>query len=213
MGSFSSLTSAKKHNAASALSAKVELRRNILDAIGAERAHVFDAYSGPGAMHAAVWSKAATYVGCDEEWFRDERRVFVADNQLVLRTLDLKAFNVFDLDAYGSPWEVATIVAARRGLTPGEQVGIALTDGTDLRLKMSGVPHAFARLVGMPARSTKLVNRSHELMASKALGEMARRMGGRIVRRWVASSTIKAGMQYHAMIVEGCPDTQAISGS
>lgn len=211
MGSFETLTGAKKHNAPGAVVAKVTLRRHLLSAIGPDRAHVFDAYAGPGAMHAAVWREAASYVGCDTEWFRDERRVFVADNQLVMRALDLAAFNLFDLDAFGSPWETATILAARRRLLPGERVGLAVTDGCGLKLKMSGVPHALARLVGLDASTVKLANRAHDLMVGKALAEVACRMNARVARHWQASQGQRASMRYHALVLEGL--AQASSGS
>ena len=54
-------------------------------------------------MHIAVWNRASHYVGCDLEFYRDERTAFVANNIRVLRTIDLSEFNIFDLDAYGVP--------------------------------------------------------------------------------------------------------------
>src|SRR5690242_9791645 len=104
------------YNTKSARSAKIEIRQRVLDAIGAETAAVFDAYGGAGELYRAVWSKAARYVGCDQNWFRDERTMFVADNRRVMRAIDLGQFNVFDLDAFGSPYEQLTILAARRAV-------------------------------------------------------------------------------------------------
>lgn len=193
---------AKTHNATGVLHAKVAMRRNVLAAIGAHNARVFDAYAGPGEMWSAVWREAAHYTGCDEEWFRDERRVFVADNQIVMRAMDLGAFNVFDLDAFGSPWECATILAARRKVKPGELVGLCLTDGSGLRLKLSGVPHALARLAGVGG-SMKLANRGHEALFDRALSVVCERMRGRVVKRWRAASTARAAMRYEGIVIEG----------
>jgi hypothetical protein len=75
-------------------------------------------------MWTHVWREAAGYVGCDLKWFADERCCYVADNRRVLRCADLSSFTCFDLDAYGSPWEQALIVAARR-----ETVARARGDG------------------------------------------------------------------------------------
>lgn len=197
-----SLSGEKKHNASGALHAKVAMRRNVLDAIGAGRARVFDAYAGPGEMWRAVWRDAFYYTGCDEEWFKDERRVFVADTQVVMRAIDLGAFNVFDLDAFGSPWECATILAARRKVKPGELVGLCLTDGSGLRLKMSGVPHALARLAGVGG-SMKLANRGHDALFERALSVVCERMGARVVKRWRAASTVRAAMRYEGIAMEG----------
>lgn len=202
MSFAASLTGEKKHNASGALHAKVAMRRNVLEYIGPSSAHVFDAFAGPGEMHRAVWRDAASYLGCDEEWFRDERRVFVADNQTVLRSLDLGAFNVFDLDAFGSPWECATIVASRRKVKPGELVGLCLTDGSGLRMKLSGVPHALARLAGVSG-NVKLANRGHAAMFDAALREVCSRMGAEVVKRWRAASTACAAMRYEALVLRG----------
>jgi hypothetical protein len=92
-------------NTRTAKGAKAEIRQHVLDAIGAGEASVFDAYGGAGELYRAVWHKAARYVGCDMTWFRDKRTMFVADNRRVMRAIDLGQFNVFDLDAFGSPYE------------------------------------------------------------------------------------------------------------
>lgn len=202
MNFAASLGGKKTHNASRAIHAKGQMRRNVLDAVGADRARVFDAYAGPGEMHREAWHAAAHYTGCDVEWFRDDRRVFVADNQTVLRALDLRAFNVFDLDAFGSPWECATIIAARRKVSPGELVGLCLTDGSGLRLRLSGVPHALARLVGVGS-NVKLANRGHAAMFDRALDVVCERMGARVVKRWRAVSTARAAMRYEALVMEG----------
>jgi hypothetical protein len=55
----------KVDNTSAALPAKVQIRRLVLlDAIGAERAHVFDVFAG-GVLYRRVWHQAANYVGCD----------------------------------------------------------------------------------------------------------------------------------------------------
>lgn len=197
-----SLSGKKTHNSASAAHAKVSMRDALMEHIGAASCRVFDAYAGPGAMHDAVWCRAASYVGCDTEWFQDARRVFVADNQLVMRAIDLDAFNVFDLDAFGSPWECATILAARRRVSPGEVVGLCLTDGSGLKLKMSGVPHALARLAGVSG-NVKLANRGHGPMFDRALAVVCERMGARLEKRWQARSTVRASMFYEAVAMRG----------
>lgn len=203
MKSFAStLNGAKTHNSHAALGVKIEMRRNVLDSVGRERAHVFDAYAGPGEMYRGAWREAASYTGCDAEWFKDERRMFVADNQTVMRSIDLGAFNVFDLDAFGSPWETATILAARRRVAPGETVGLCITDGSGLRLKLSGVPHALARLAGVGG-TMKLANRGHDAMFDRALNVVCERMGARVTKRWRASSNQRAAMRYEAVVMEG----------
>jgi hypothetical protein len=130
--------------------AKVELRLRVLDAIGADRARVLDAYCGvDGKMYREAWAKAAAYVGCDKEWHpSDTRPRFVGDTLLVLRALDLSDFNVFDVDAYGSPWEAMVIIAARRAWDAGEQGAIVFTDGSDGKTRFGGSTRGLSQVVG-----------------------------------------------------------------
>ena len=139
---------AKKHNSAAAWGAKVEIRERVLGFVGVKKAQVFDAFGGGGELYKAVWIRAAHYEGCDKKLYLDGRTMFCADNRRVLRCIDLACFNVFDLDAHGSPWEQAAIVAARRAVAPGESVAVVLTLGEGLNLKMGMMPMALRRLSG-----------------------------------------------------------------
>lgn len=135
---------AKQDSSPSAVRAKATIRHNVLTAIGAERAHVFDGFAGSGHMFGLVWRHAASCTGCDKRFFRDGRVAFVADNVRVLRAIDLGRFNVFDFDAYGSPWEQITIVLARRRLQTGESIGLVLNG-------RAGHEHAPGQPLGGPS--------------------------------------------------------------
>ena len=194
---------AQRDNAASATSAKVRLRDMVLAAIGAGEAHVFDAYAGEGAMFAAVWSKAASYVGCDlKPFWPADRRAFVADNKRVLRVLDLSAFTVFDLDAYGCPWAQVTIIAARRRLRPGELLALVITDGTTLALQMNSMSTALAQLADV-GRIKAGSHRMQELILDRAIAATAQRMGGSIFRRWESVGRKGSKMRYLGLVLAG----------
>lgn len=142
-------TNAKVHNSPGSMGAKVKLRANALDYVTPAR--VLDCYCGPvGEMHAAVWHRAAEYTGIDEDFrWPDKRCRFVADTCTVLRSIDLTAFNVFDIDAFGSPWEAADIIAQRRRWAKGELGAVLFTDGSSLKSRWGGAPRAAASLAGM----------------------------------------------------------------
>jgi hypothetical protein len=190
----------KVKNAAAAEAAKVEIRRNILAEIG--EARVFDAYAGQGAMHAAVWSKAASYVGCDLELAQGPRSAFVADNRRVLRAVDLQAFNLFDLDAYGSPWEAALIIASNRRAGPGERIGMAITEGSSMSLRLSSIPTALRVIAGISGDPAGLA-REYGAVIDAALAGIARRMGCGIERRWQAQGKTGAAMRYIGLVLVG----------
>lgn len=186
-GFASSLAGRKVDNHAARAPAKVALRRALLAEIGAGKAHVLDAFAGAGAMHRAVWHEAASYVGCDLRWFGGERPAHVVDNMRLLRCLNLDRFTVFDLDAYGSPWKQATIMAARRQLAPGERIGLALTDGSVMRARLGAVPTALAEIAAV-SPSLAGANRIWRDLTARALEEVARRMGGRLEGFWAAET-------------------------
>lgn len=190
----------KIRNHPQARAAKAWIRALVLEAVGA--AHVFDAFAGDGRMHADVWSRAASYVGCDLEWFRDGRLAYVADNLRVLRAVDLAPFNVFDLDAFGSPWEQALIIAARRKAAPGERIGLAVTEGSGLALKMGDLPRAMAELLGLRGRPAGSIRWQEELIG-QALQRLAQRMGARLVQRWDARRGGGSAMRYIGIVIEG----------
>lgn len=204
MPSFAAATrgAAKIRNHEASFDAKVAIRQNVLDAIGADEARVFEAYAGAGEMHRAVWHRASSCVGCDLEWFSGSRLAFVADNRRVLRTIDLGRFNIFDLDAFGSPWEQAIIVAARRRVAAGERIGMVLTDGSGLTLKQGGLPLALAELAGLSQRLTG-VARWQEKVIDRALTGLMRRMRCRIDERWQASGKTGAAMRYIGLVISG----------
>lgn len=197
------VVSPKVHNAPSAVAAKVTIRERVLAAVTPEQAVVFDAFCGPGAMYDAVWKGAAGYVGCDETWFRDDRLVYVADNCRLLRCLDLQPFTVFDLDAFGSPWEQAVIVAARRRLEPGERVGVLLTEGDWKNTRLNGLGSYAMRQAAGITREMRVssVSRFWDV-SDRALRNVVRQMGGTIVRHWRAHGVTGSRVRYTGVVIE-----------
>lgn len=199
---------ANRSSSTKALAAKISIRAHVLDQIGAANADVCDLYAGQGGMYSAVWHNARSYIGCDELWFRDARRVFVLDNCRVLRAIDLQACNVFDFDAFGSPWEQLTILSARRRVAVGERVGLCVTDGSDLTMRLGKMPHALALLVGLPTRFVR-PNRQHDHMIDIALRTVATRMGARIEREWTASTNLRSALRYFGLVLVGVETAEA----
>lgn len=191
----------KTNNHPKSAAMKIALRRHLLDAIPAAR--VFDAFAGSGKMYREVWREATAYTGCDLKWYRDERSVFVCKCERAMRAIDLADFNVFDLDAYGSPWTQVRILAARRRLAPGERIGLALTDGSGLKLKLGQCPKALAELCRLTRDKTPGINRVHGVLIDKALDEVCRIMQARVVARWDHTRPGNSEMRYLAVVIEG----------
>lgn len=83
------------------LNEKIKLRKKFL----IENPCVLDLYCGTGKMYFNVYKETALkYIGIDKEKIFDDDKCFLSDNEEFVRKNNIKDFNVFDLDAYGTPW-------------------------------------------------------------------------------------------------------------
>jgi hypothetical protein len=193
----------KKHNSPAATAAKAQIRQNVLDVIGADRASVFDAFAGEGGMHTAVWHQAASYVGCDKEVFGlDDRIAYVADNCRVMRNLDLSVFNIFDMDAFGSPWEQVYVLIKRRKILPGELVGLILTEGQGMKMDMGGMSLALSMVAGV-AQYMPGMGAEQQRIVDRAVAHTATKMGTTIERQWQAIGRHSSTVRYIAIVMRG----------
>ena len=182
--------------------------------MGPDRASVFDAFAAAGELHKAVWHRACNYVGCDLQFCRDDRVAFVADNRRVLRCIDLALFNLFDLDALGSPWEQAYIIAKRRQAAPGERLGLVLTEGSGLKLKFGGMPEALAYITGVDFRHMAGMGmaRGQDWLVNRAINAIAAMMNAAVIHRWQAIGKMGSRMYYVGLVLEGQPPQKQAPG-
>jgi hypothetical protein len=187
-------------NSHQASDTKIKLRQLVMAQIPEPR--VFDAFGGSGAMYSAVWRNAAAYAGCDQKPQSDERLMFCCDNRRVLRAIDLKPFNLFDLDAYGFPWEQAIIIGARRQVASGEVVGFCFTEGGGVLYKANGVPNAVTMLAGIKAGSVGL-SRARSHIFDMTLAGFAKSISCEIVKRWQAIGKTGQHVIYCGVVLRG----------
>ena len=199
--------STRRDNHESSGAEKIQLRRNVLDVMGADRVAVLDLFAGTGAMHDAVWHQANCYVGCDLKWAEHQARVdYVCDNRRLLRTLNLDEFNVFDLDAYGSPWEQVIIIAGRRRALagPDDAIGLVLTDGAGMNARFGGINQTMASIAGVSSDLRGAGKQKNwKDLTIRALRGAARRMGGTVTDLWFAEGANHRAMIYSAAIIRG----------
>jgi len=203
---FAGVDGVQLENRRDALPTKIKMREMLIQAMRPNEIRVFDCFAGGGHLYREVWKDASTlYVGCDlkfEPLRGDERKMFAADNRRVLRAVELGPFNVFDLDSFGSPWDAALIIAARRPLEEGEVVGLSLTDGSGRTLKANQVPKGIRALAGL-GRSFAGISRWHDDVITRCLNGMAQRMNGVVTRRWDAKGRTGVGVFYLAATITG----------
>jgi hypothetical protein len=192
----------KTDNNPAAKAAKLDLRKRVLSEV--RPASVLDLFCGTGEMYAGAWRNAESYAGCDERtWQVTDPPRFVADNLRLMRCLDLQSFNVFDFDAYGSPWSQIAILAALRRWGPGERGAIVLTDGSSLKLRWGAVPRSMATMAGLSGiQGVPSMSGVHELMGLALFG-FVKRAKVNPVRMWQAEGRGRAQVVYLAMVFEG----------
>lgn len=136
------------------LADKSAVRLHVLKCLadeGIDQPRVLDVFCGAGRLHRTVYGRTSAYLGLDQKQFDDDRRTIVCDNARFLRhkDADLDAFDVFDIDAYGSPSECLAIICRRLRWTRTKVIGICLTDGTGFISKVNGLPRGLLQYVGM----------------------------------------------------------------
>lgn len=99
-------------------------------------AYVLDLFCGKGSMYKLAYeNNVKAYKGTDIEKVHNNELCEICDNLRYVKERDISEFNVFDLDAYGSPWKLFYLIL--RKIQPGEYV-FFITDGLVQKQKMGG---------------------------------------------------------------------------
>jgi hypothetical protein len=118
------------------LEAKLMIRRAALESVGKEPAQVLDCFAGEGHMYQEVWHRAARYLGLEQRFSRPpghpQGEAWRGDNKMLLgRAMHKADWNVVDLDAYGSPWQLFRRLVR---LTKRRRLAVTLTCGLSRHL-------------------------------------------------------------------------------
>jgi hypothetical protein len=145
----------------SSTEAKIEVRKHVLEAVGLPEPMILDCFAAGGHMWKLAWDKTNKYVGIDKDTYTDERRMIIGDNERILRQLALDEFDIFDLDAFGSPFHQLAIICNRLRWTRTDRVGIVLTDGTGFAAKCNQSDRKFLKWIGVEVHE-KTMTQFHE---------------------------------------------------
>lgn len=195
------------HN--SALSAKVEMRVWLVDQLQAalkRPPQVLDCFCAAGMLWEKAYAKTPHYLGLDLRQFDDDRRTIVCDSARFLRHQDVKleSWDLFDLDAFGSPLEHFAILCDRLRLPRGRRIGVCLTDGTGFNSKMNGTPHGLLHYVGVNRhKGTKVQSTARDsifrMAVSKGLGLAELKL---VASKRAVKEEGGAAMRYYALLLE-----------
>ncbi|MHC1697762.1 MAG: hypothetical protein AB9919_06840 [Geobacteraceae bacterium] len=126
---------------------KIVIRQRLLSEI--QNPSVLECFAGSGHIWRECY-QGLPYLGLDIKPISDGRTILKVDNRKYLRAADLSQFNFFDLDAHGSPWHQFLIVLHRRRVMPGERIAVAITDGLNFKMRMSGLPDGLRSCLNIP---------------------------------------------------------------
>ncbi len=177
---------------------KIEIRRRLLQALPAPS--VLECFAGEGKIYQQCY-RDLPYTGLDRKQINDARNIIAVDNRRYLRSADLEQFNLFDLDAYGSPWHQFLIIIERRTFTVGEPVAFALTEGLDFKMRMSGLPSGMLKYVGLKrGMNIPMLHNHADFIRSLFITKLLRKTGLTTQQAWIASNQRKT-MRYIGLIV------------
>ncbi len=177
--------------------AKTDLRSNILKAI--KNPCVLEVFCGSGEMYQAVWNKADRYTGIDKVKQFDERHTICGDARKALRIIELSDYNIFDIDAYGSPYDVLDDILTLREIS--KPVGFCITDGIDMDLRLGRVCKGLRKFIGYEHNIAKRANNLHDQFIKIVCEKVAERLDGQVQNFMMATGKTGAAMKYYSFLV------------
>ena len=178
--------------------AKKTLREIALN--GIQSPSVLEFFCGSGESFRAVWHRAKNYTGVDLKAFDDERNTICGNVVDIAKTIDVDKYNIFDLDAYGSPYTVLDILSKR--IKNYDKIAFVVTDGICIDLRMGNVCSGVQSLTGLKNRRLGRANVLHYEIIRKIIGTVAQRLNGVVSGFKIATGVTGAKVKYYVFFIE-----------
>lgn len=179
------------------IAAKQQIRLSILNKIKNPR--VCEVFCGAGEMYKSVWHKAEDYVGIDKRKFFDERITICGDAEKAIRTINLNGYNIFDIDAYGSPYNILSYIVQNR--TEKGELAFVLTDGSAMDLRLGRVSKGLRELSGIKNHILKRASNIHDELIIEVIKNIEKITGKAHSDFVIAKGKTGAAMRYYAFIL------------
>lgn len=174
--------------------AKIKLRKK---ALTLSRINILEVFCGAGEMYNSVWSDADKYTGIDIVKYFDKRNTICGDAFKAVSSIDLTGFNVFDIDAYGSPYLILDKVIERIDKTINEFYFI-ITDGSAMDLRLGRICHGMRRMTNIDFHVAKRAASIHEDLIKEVIKNIEERLNGVMSEFSIARGKTGAAMRYYA---------------
>jgi hypothetical protein len=178
--------------------AKQQIRESALCAIDGEK-YTLEVYCGAGEMYQSVWHQSDIYMGIDKVKFFDERNTICGDARKAIRLVDISKFNIFDIDAYGSPYEILADILPLVGCH--KKIAFVLTDGTNMDLKLGRISKGMRFFTGIDFHIAKRANVLHDDFIKDVIAKTCEMLNGKAEGVRIAKGVKGSAMRYYCFIV------------
>lgn len=192
--------------------AKAEIRESVFNLLDGER-NTLEVFCGAGEMYRSVWHKSDRYTGIDKQKYFDERHTVCGDALKALRLVEISKYNIFDIDAYGSPYEALQYILKFVG--DHKKVAFVLTDGTNIDLKMGRLSKGMRFFTGLDFHVAKRAHVFHDNFIIDVVNKVCSTLNGNAENLRIAKGNKGSAMRYYSFVVnrytdydEECSHTQ-----
>lgn len=183
-----------------AVKEKESIRLMAFDHIGA--VGVVEFFSGSGEMYRSVWSRSKMYLGVDRRKFFDERNTICGDCSTEARKIDLSKYNVFDIDAYGSPYTVINNILNNQTLKRDRKLFFVVTDGTAMDLRLGRICIGIRSILGIFEHDKiKRAHHLHDALIDRICETVASRLSMDLSFFVKATGKTGSKMKYYAFLL------------
>lgn len=185
------------------ITAKHALRSGAVSMLASQKTHVLEVFCGKGEMYEAVWSECNSYLGIDKRKFQDKRAVLIGDAMSALLQVNCSEYNIFDIDAYGSPYEcLAEIVKQLEQKNKHKRIAFCITDGVQMDLRMGNITLSMACLSGINVKKISRAHKLHDVIIARIIDHIASRLHCNVIDKKIAIGATGSGMRYYSFVIE-----------
>jgi hypothetical protein len=119
-----------------------------------------------------------------------------------LQKVDCSLFNIFDIDAYGSPYDVLEFIVENIADKKFTRLAFCVTDGVQMDLRMGNITRAMAALSGINFKKVNRAHLIHDAIIKRIIDNIANQLSCHVVDSHIAIGNTGSGMRYYSFVVE-----------
>lgn len=185
------------------LATKISIRKAIIRRLNAP-IHVLDAFCGTGKVFEAVYNKSQSYKGLDAKNIHSKDLCeVVEDNKMWVSKNSIETYNLFDLDAHTTPWEIFHLITRHKSFgKTHNRIGFVLTDGTLILQKLSGCSTLQRAYLQIPRRmKIPCLQRHYKFFVMLAFQKAAEALNWKLETPAYQAFNMKSNVSYMGVIL------------